>query len=234
MYTWNEIAQLLPGDIAPVVEFDPGSQRLVQMDFTASNTSLTAEIIADTSLFENYITAHLAKNYATYGIGGYGEHRTIYQRSELFDANDITEEPRRLHLGTDIWGKEYTRVYTPLEGIIHSTGFHVQRGDYGAVIIVEHQISGMIFYTLYGHLTLDSIHGKTAGDKVSKGQLIATFGQPHENGHWPPHLHFQLITDLQGRVGDYPGVCRYAERKDWLSRSPDPDILLRLNQYLTG
>ena len=43
------------------------------------------------------------------------------------------------------------------------------------------------------------------GDRIKAGDIFAEFGIPAENGHWPPHLHFQLIADLQGWKGDYPG-----------------------------
>jgi peptidoglycan LD-endopeptidase LytH len=52
-----------------------------------------------------------------------------------------------------------------------------------------------------------------------------------ENGNWPPHLHFQLIADMEGWKGDYPGVCKYSEREKWLGNCPDPDLVLDLLQY---
>ena len=54
----------------------------------------------------------------------------------------------------------------------------------------------------------------------------------HENGHWPPHLHFQIILDMQLKEGDYPGVCKYSEREKYLANCPDPDLILQLNQYI--
>ena len=58
------------------------------------------------------------------------------------------------------------------------------------------------------------------------GQLIAHFGEPHENGHWPPHLHFQLIIDMEGNKGDYQGVCKFSERDKYLANCPDPGLIL--------
>jgi murein DD-endopeptidase MepM/ murein hydrolase activator NlpD len=88
------------------------------------------------------------------------------------------------------------------------------------------------FYTLYGHLSLNSLKNLNGGERIEKGDVFAEFGIPMENGHWPPHLHFQIIIDLQGYEGDYPGVCKYSERKKYLANCPDPDLILRLNQYL--
>lgn len=215
-----------------MVPFNPSTDRLLAMDFTASNPALTTGLLNNTDAFTRWVEQQLVSYDALYGIGGYAEHRTIYRRSVLFDPVTEGEEPRRLHLGTDIWGKPHTAVYAPMDGIVHSFGFHDQPGDYGATIILTHRLEDIYFYSLYGHLSLNSIRNLKEGTRVVKGNVIAEFGLPFENGHWPPHLHFQLITDLGGRKGDYPGVCRYSERQDWLERSPDPDLILQLNKYI--
>src|SRR5258708_1956966 len=49
-----------------------------------------------------------------------------------------------------------------------------------------------------------------------------------ENGGWPPHLHFQVITDLLDRGTDFPGVALAAERGIWAELSPSPNLLLRI------
>ncbi len=120
----------------------------------------------------------------------------------------------------------------PLDGIVHSFAFNNQHGDYGTTIILSHQLEAYSFYTLYGHLNLNSIQGLQEGGRVGKGDIFAGFGIPAENGQWPPHLHFQLIIDLQGWIGDYPGVCKYSEKEKYLANCPDPDIILQMNQYL--
>ena len=141
-------------------------------------------------------------------------------------------EPRRLHLGTDIWGKPHEAVMTPLDGIVHSFAFNGAFGDYGTTIILTHQLSGVSFYTLYGHLGLNSIKNLQEGHLIRKGEIFAEFGIPSENGQWPPHLHFQIIADLQGWEGDYPGVCKFSERDKWLNNCPDPDLILQMNQFI--
>lgn len=218
----------------PVVPFNPGIDKLIPFDFTDQNKTLTVPIIEDTSRFCTYVDELLHKAGAKFGIGGYGEHRTIYSRSKVFDAAIAGEEPRRLHLGTDIWGEAGTPVFAFMDSTIHSFAFNDQYGDYGATLVLQHVLDDFSFYTLYGHMSLADIQGLEAGASIKKGTCIAHFGQPQENGHWPPHLHFQVILQMEGKQGDYNGVCKFSEREKYLSKCPDPDGILQLNQYIPG
>jgi murein DD-endopeptidase MepM/ murein hydrolase activator NlpD len=120
----------------------------------------------------------------------------------------------------------------PLNVIVHSFAFNDNAGDYGTTIILTHRLNNFTFYTLYGHLSLSSIKNLQEGSRIEKGDVFAEFGIPSENGHWPTHLHFQIIIDLQGWEGDYPGVCKYSEREKYLNNCPDPDLILQMNQFL--
>lgn len=224
---------------SPVVPFSAANDRLLALDFTAANTALTETILQDTRLFTQWINHKLQQANARYGIGGYAEHRTVYSRSKLFNSLEVSQpsggeeeaEPRRLHLGIDIWGKPHTAVMAPYNGIVHSFAFNDAFGDYGATIILTHLLKGVTFYTLYGHLSLSSIKNLQSGELIKQGEIFAELGIPVENGQWPPHLHFQIISDLQGWKGDYPGVCKFSEKEKWLSNCPDPDLILQMSQY---
>ncbi|GGB06941.1 peptidoglycan DD-metalloendopeptidase family protein [Puia dinghuensis] len=226
-------------DFHPVVPFDAGRDRLYPFDFTEDNTELSPTTIASTEHFAGYINATLQRHKARYGIGGYGEHRTLYARSSHFNRPLVAgsetprldpgeSEPRRLHLGVDIWGPAGTKVMAPLDGIVHSFAFNNNDSDYGSTIILTHQLDGVGFHTLYGHLSLNSLKNLYEGKNITKGEVIGEFGMRFENGNWPPHLHFQIIADMQGWKGDYPGVCRFSERQQWLDNCPDPNIILQL------
>lgn len=217
--------------IFPVVSYDAAVDQLKLMNFTATNTGLTAPILEDTALFSEYVHNSLLADGAKYGIGGYDEHRTVYARSRVFDAKE-GEEPRRIHLGIDIWGNVGTKVFCPLDGVVHSFAFNDHFGDYGTTIIIQHHTNRIDFYTLYGHLSLKDLNGLYEGQFIAGGNLLAHFGSPPENGHWPPHLHFQIIFDMEGKRGDYPGVCSLEKRAYYLSNCPDPDALLRLMEYV--
>lgn len=205
----------------PVIALN-GSDRIHALDLSENNSLLIPDTISDTNSFSVLIDKMLAEAKCQYGIGGYNELRNLYARSVVFDG----AEPRRLHLGVDVWGPAGTPVFAPLAGTIHSFAYNGSFGDYGATIILQHELNGYIFHTLYGHLSLASLQGKTISQTITAGEQIADFGAPVENGAWPPHLHFQVIENMEGMMGDYPGVCRFSEREKYLANCPDANILL--------
>ena len=64
------------------------------------------------------------------------------------------------------------------------------------------------------------------GLRFEAGDQIASVGEHHENGGWPPHLHFQIIRDMLGHVGDFPGVAAPSQRARFLELCPDPNLIL--------
>ncbi|UKT63840.1 peptidoglycan DD-metalloendopeptidase family protein [Pedobacter mucosus] len=209
--------------IKRIVDFNFRTDSLLPLDFTATNTELSDEILANTDLFSEWVNNKLTAKNARYGIGGYNEHRTIYTRSSHFDTG---EEPRRLHLGVDIWGPVNTSIYNFYDATVHSFANNNNFGDYGATIILSYNIDGFEFNALYGHLSLNSLVGLEEGKFIPAGTKIAEFGAKEENGYWPAHLHFQIIKDMQGLKGDYPGVCKFSEREKYLANCPDPNLIL--------
>ena len=221
----NELLLKNQASFANVVSFDPLKEHFINLDFTTNNQDLLPETVNNTHKFSKYIDAVLNQNKAKYGIGGYFEHRTIYARSNHF-GKDL-EEARRLHLGIDIWGEVNTPVFAFADAKVHSYAFNNNFGDYGATIILEHQLEDCIFYSLYGHLSLESLKGLTVNQIIKKGSQIAQFGNIDENGNWPPHLHFQLMVSMDSYFGDYPGVAKFSEKDHWLKLIPNPNLILK-------
>ncbi|MFI5187662.1 MAG: hypothetical protein ACHQF0_13105 [Chitinophagales bacterium] len=127
-----------------VVPFNAEREKLLLLDFTKNNQALSENIVNDTRKFTEYINLKLKTAEAKFGIGGYDEYRELYTRSKVFDSNP-GEEPRRLHLGIDIWGNPYTTVMSPLDGIVHSCAFNNSFGDYGATLILGHNLREFLF-----------------------------------------------------------------------------------------
>ena len=224
MQTFEQLIQSNASLIQKVVDFNVNQDQLLSLDFTAANTELTDEILDNTDLFSAWVNEKLAGNNARYGIGGYNEHRTIYSRSAHFDTG---EEPRRLHLGVDIWGPVATPIYNFYDATVQSFANNNNFGDYGATIILAYEIDGFKFNALYGHLSLDSLNGIEEGEFIAAGARFASLGAKEENGYWPPHLHFQIIENMEGLKGDYPGVCKFSERERYLANCPDPNLILK-------
>lgn len=223
MKTFEQIIKSNASLIKKVVDFDASIDKLLPLDFTVSNTELTDEILDHTDIFSAWVNQKLKTNNAIYGIGGYNEHRTIYSRSAHFDT---AEEPRRLHLGVDIWAPAETPVYNFFDATVHSFANNNNFGDYGATIILAYEIEGFKFNALYGHLSLASLKDLEEGKFIPAGKSFATLGVKEENGNWPPHLHFQIIEDMGGLKGDFPGVCKFSERDKYLANCPNPNLVL--------
>lgn len=177
--------------------------------------------INDTEGFTKYIFETLNVNNVPAGIGRYNEVRKAYSELEFFGTED-----RTVHMGIDIWAKAGTPISAPLQGKVHSFRNNDNHGDYGPTIILEHELDGVNFYTLYGHLSVESLEELEKGQDVSAGQKIASIGAQSENGGWPPHLHFQIMPDMQGMEGDFPGVCSIEDREKFLELCLDPNLIL--------
>jgi murein DD-endopeptidase MepM/ murein hydrolase activator NlpD len=213
-------------EFGPVLPVDLSSPTVAQLDFTDDNPHVVSADLRDTAAFEQLVATMLAEKNATIGIGGYLENRVIYRRSQHFGIVEIAEA-RSLHLGVDVWLPASTPVLAPLPGIIHSLADNDNFGDYGPTVILQHELEGTVFYSLYGHLSRREWRALRVGQALQKGEAFATVGPFPENGDWPAHLHFQLIADMQGRVGDFPGVARPSERDQWAALCPDPNLVLQ-------
>ena len=198
----------------------------VALDLSVTNSDLQNHILETAQDYEVFIQKQLDANQGKIMFGGYIEIRNLYQRSTVF-KNSNTEE-RNIHIGLDLWINEQAPIYAVLDGTIHSFQNNTALGDYGPTIILTHQINDFKFHTLYGHLSEASLERKKVGDSIQKGQQIATLGLPPINGDYAPHLHFQIIIDMEGKFGDYPGVCSEKKLSFYKENCPDPNWLLKI------
>jgi len=154
-----------------------------------------------------------------YAFGRWAEPRELYSNENF--AGD-TEETRTIHMGIDLFCDAGTPVCAPLDGVIEHVANNDRELDYGPMLIVRHAGEEGDFFTLYGHLSLDTLDRVHEQQRVSAGEQIAAVGEPPGNGNWPPHLHFQLINDLLGLATDFPGVALKSQQDYWLGLSPSP------------
>ncbi|MFH6936128.1 peptidoglycan DD-metalloendopeptidase family protein [Flavobacterium sp. FlaQc-30] len=224
MKTLISILKTLPP--AKIIDDVIDSSKYLPLDLSSTNTELVESKPESAADFERFITDYLKRNNAEVAYGGYIEGRTLYKRSSIFRNDSIPE--RNIHIGLDLWTKEGTSVLAPLDGKVHSFKNNVGLGDYGPTIILEHEIENETFYTLYGHLSLESIENLTVGAVFTKGEQIASLGNSSINGDYAPHVHFQIIRNLGDYWGDYPGVCNTNDLNFYIENCPDPNLLLKI------
>ena len=204
---------------APVVRFDLGIGTL-EWD--------TLDEIRDQAVLGPELFERMRATGAAVGIGHYDEARAIYTDDRFRQESNDGPVWRTVHLGLDLFAEAGSPVLAPIEGVVHSVHDNPGAGDYGPTIILRHDADGVPWYSLYGHLSRADLAGLVPGQRVPAGMTIAHLGRAEENGGWPPHLHFQLITDLLGRTVEFPGVARADQRAVWLAVSPDPNLVARI------
>ena len=208
---------------AKVIDSSIPHSKYVAIDLSVSNAKLSEIDLANAEIFENFIEDHLLENDAIVAFGGYNEVRSLYN-----DKSHFNEENRNIHLGIDFWIRAETSILAALDGIVHSFNFNAGLGNYGPTIILEHSFENQKFYTLYGHLSIESIQNIEIGEVFKKGQVLATLGDSSVNGGYAPHLHFQIIKNIEDKFGDYAGVCSQKTLDYYLENCPDPNLLLKI------
>ncbi|MEM7485777.1 MAG: peptidoglycan DD-metalloendopeptidase family protein [Bacteroidota bacterium] len=196
-----------------------------KINLSATNVALKAFDITEPDSCQKYIDTVLNRSKAEVAFGGYLEKRALYVKSERFQ--DIGQLD--IHLGMDFWCEAGTKVIVPLEGKVHSFKNNDDIGNYGPTILLEHQVEDITFYTLYGHLSIESIHGIKVGTYFNRGEVLGTLGTPDINVNYAPHLHFQIIEDVEEYHGDYPGVSSLDTLDFYRKNCPDPNSLLQMD-----
>jgi 4-aminobutyrate aminotransferase-like enzyme/Ser/Thr protein kinase RdoA (MazF antagonist) len=217
---------------APIVEADLQGDNPLVFDFSVGSTFLglgqaTPETnLADLSSLSSRIAAEVCDNDAAVGIGRYDEARALYRSPAFESMTDLMPERRTIHMGVDLYMAAGSSIKTFMDGKIHSFQNNAAHLDYGPTIILEHTTGDVPFYTLYGHLSLDSLKGLEPGKTIRKGDVFAKIGDMDVNGGWPPHVHFQIVIDLLEECGNFPGVARPSQHEVWKSLCPDPNVIL--------
>jgi 4-aminobutyrate aminotransferase-like enzyme/Ser/Thr protein kinase RdoA (MazF antagonist) len=217
------------GQIGRVVEPALTESGALVLDLSIGSRDLgTFPDFAETEPFTCNVFDQMRAAGARVGIGRFDEARPIYTTDAYRVEGNDGPEWRTVHIGMDLFLEAGAPVFAPLDGVVHSFQNNNAPRDYGPTIILEHRVADgrLTFYTLYGHLSADSLAGLREGAPAARGARIASVGAEAENGGWPPHLHFQIITDLLDKRGDFPGVARPGQRPLWLSLSPDPNLVV--------
>lgn len=213
---------------APVIPASLREGNCVALDLSVGSTFLGAD---PANSAEQRMTPQIqfiarAAN-AAVAIGRYNEPRPVYTSPLFACSSNPTDERRTIHLGIDLFADPGTPVSAPFDSTVHAFADNHAALDYGPVVILQHRSADDLqFFTLFGHLSRESLSRLRVGDRIARGQSFACIGTSVENGGWSPHLHFQIIFDLLDLSTDFPGVAFPSQRDVFTSLSPDPNLIL--------
>lgn len=202
-------------------------EALIKVDMSTESTWMGHQSEYLNNSFTEYKLKELKSgNRKTLVAGGYLETRPFYITDAYKKESNNGPIYRAVHLGTDIWIDAETAIHAPFDGEVFSIYHNDADKDYGPTLILKHQTEeGLVFFSLYGHLSLTSLGLLKKDQKVKKGELVAWVGNHKENGNWAAHLHFQLMLDMLDYQHDFPGVSTPNELKVWSSICPNSNLL---------
>jgi 4-aminobutyrate aminotransferase-like enzyme/Ser/Thr protein kinase RdoA (MazF antagonist) len=140
------------------------------------------------------------------GIGPWGEERPVYS-SDAFRS---------------VFAPAGSNVRTPLDGTVVDLFETDVPLDYGHAVLLKHEEDGLVFHSLWGHLSAQTVRDRKLGERLKAGDIIGQMGAPHENGNWQPHVHIQLITYQPACAADIIGAGEGGYRAVWEELFPDP------------
>ncbi|MFT5111494.1 MAG: 4-aminobutyrate aminotransferase-like enzyme/Ser/Thr protein kinase RdoA (MazF antagonist) [Parasphingorhabdus sp.] len=177
--------------------------------------------------FTRFIFNKMKSVNASVGVGRYLEKRGIYQ-SEVFETMNPAERRDR-HLGIDLFMNAEEPLYAPLSGTVEGIANNSDAYDYGPIVILRHEPQpGLIFWTKYGHLSLQTLDHLVVGQSIERGEIIGWIGNYPHNGNWPPHTHIQILTTLLGMGTGIHGVGNASSISTWQSVCPNPNLILNM------
>ena len=162
--------------------------------------------------------------------GGYLEPRAVYVTDAYEKIGNNGPESRTIHLGIDIWLPPETAVHALFDSEVVTAVNNSGNKEYGGLLILKHQANDIEFFTLYGHLSIESVQGKKSGDLIKKDTCIGYLGNYPDNGNWAAHLHFQVMLSLLNFKNDFPGVSYYNQLDLWKSICPNPNLLFKSSE----
>lgn len=216
--------------LAPLLGIELDHEPIAVLDLSVASPMLEGEARAnEEASLTPKVEAAIRAAGARVAVGRYDEPRLLYVAPAFALGAKPTDAHRTIHIGLDLFAEAGTPVFAPLDGVIHAFADNAAPQDYGPVLILRHATDdGAVFFTLYGHLSRESLAAWRTGAAVQAGQQVATLGEASENGGWTPHLHLQIISDLMELGTDFPGVARAAHRRAWTAICPDPNLIVRI------
>lgn len=162
------------------IEIEFQKTKLADTDY-----DLIKELESNVSKFESQISI----------VSGEGMIRPTYGKKTYGYGSRSLLKGESFHYGVDIANSTGTPIYSVMDGVVVGSAFNEKVG-YGHYIIVEHNVGGKTYTTLYGHM---SKRGVKVGDTVKQGEVIGLMGSTG----WStgPHLHFEVYNGKKNGWG---------------------------------
>ena len=109
----------------------------------------------------------------------------------------------------DFWLPEKTSVHALFNGEVIIATNDAGYKDYGGLIVLKHTFNDLKFYTLYGHLSVESIKKLKVGDTIKKGEEIT------------PEKEAELFDNIKSRY-DKQISPYYAAARIWTDGVIEP------------
>lgn len=212
----------------PVIGIPLAADQVHWLDLSMGSVELGNQSnVLDGTKLDERIQQAIRQSGKSIGLGKYNEVRPFYTSKAFEHESNDGPEWRAVHIGLDVFAPDEEPVFAPIDGVVHSVVDNGGDRNYGPTVILKHDVEpGLTFYTLYGHLSRSTLTHLKPGDKVLAGDQFSSLGNFEENGGWSPHLHFQIILDLLGKEGDFPGVALPSQIEIWKSICPNPWLLI--------
>ncbi|MDD2839553.1 MAG: peptidoglycan DD-metalloendopeptidase family protein [Rickettsiales bacterium] len=173
--------------------------------------------------FNKYMLDELKKNNKAWAVSGYLEDRTTL----LKKYPQMVSENRVYHLGLDITVPLGSELFAPVNGKVVISEYEKGDGNYGGMVVLEHNIGGLAFYSLYGHRNKNEL--PIVGNIIKKGEKFDKIGDFNENGNWFHHTHLQVLTEEGYKNGwVHKGYCSDKDLANIDKYCPNPIFLLKI------
>jgi len=222
---WARENNFLLSDLFPSVHLN--KIRLIDLSVSSKWIGHKEEY-SDVDLFQYRMIKLRAQHSDKIIAGGYLEPRSVYASSSYNKIGNCGKESRTIHLGIDLWLPAQTPVHALFDGEVIMAVNNAGDREYGGLIVLKHALKDFVFYSLYGHLSVESTLKRKVGESLKKGHTIAYLGNYPENGNWASHLHFQIMLTMLNFKKDFPGVAYHNQIGVWKSLCPDPNLLFKL------
>lgn len=220
---WAKTQQVSLADLFPTIQ----KTTIYPIDLSTTNSLVKTEAeFNNPDAFQSKLDVIQYENSNKIITGGYLEKRALYT-SDIYNSSN-SDEKRNIHLGVDFWLPKNTPVHAIFNGEIVFSHHQKDEKGYGGFVVLKHKETNIEFYTLYGHLSKNSVANFKKGDIIKKNKEIGVLGNYKENGNWIPHLHFQIMLDLLNYQNDFPGVVLESELDYWKKICPNPNLLFKL------